>query len=73
MITPETIGGGAEIEYKQVSVSEGRLNFTNSDTDNPLLMGVVANRALNMAFGAVENADFFITFSSSKRLKKLYL
>ena len=61
MVSPETIGGGAEIEYRQNGLSEGRLDFSNSDTDNPLLMGVVTNRGMNMAFGAVENADFFVT------------
>lgn len=61
MVSPETIGGGAEIEYRQNGLSEGRLDFSNSDTDNPLLMGVVTNRGMNMAFGPVENADFFVT------------
>lgn len=61
MMSPETIGRGAEIEYRQNGLSEGRLDFSNSDTDNPLLMGVVTNRGMNMAFGPVENADFFVT------------
>lgn len=61
MMSPETIGKGAEIEYRQVGLSEGRLDFSNSNTDNPLLMGVVTNRASNMAFGPVENVDFFVT------------
>lgn len=61
MVSPETIGGGAEIEYRQNGLSEGRLDFSNSDTDNPLLMGVVTNRGMNMGFGPVENVDFFFT------------
>lgn len=61
MVSPETIGIGAEVEYRQNTLSEGRLDFTNGDTDNPLLMGAITNRAMNLAFGAVENADFFVT------------
>ena len=61
MISPETTGGGAEIEYRQNTLSEGRLDFSNGDTDNPLLMGAITNRAMNTAFGPVENADFFVT------------
>lgn len=61
MVSPEAIGGGADIEYRQTGLSEGRLDFSNNDTDNPLLMGVVTNRATNLAFGAVENVDFFVT------------
>lgn len=61
MVSPEAIGGGADIEYRQTGLSEGRLDFSNSETDNPLLMGVVTNRALNLGFGPVENVDFYVT------------
>lgn len=76
MMSPETIGKGAEVEYRQNGLSEGRLDFTDSNTDNPLLMGVVTNRGMNMAFGPVENADFFVTIhqeSSSLMGVKLQL
>ena len=61
MVSPETIGKGIEIEYRQVGVSEGQLDFTSGDTDNPLLMTTVSNRSMNMGFGPIENADFFIS------------
>lgn len=61
MMSPETIGIGAEVEYRQINLSEGSLDFTNSETNNSLILGTVTNRAMNIAFGAVENADFFVT------------
>jgi hypothetical protein len=60
MITPEVIGHGVDLEYDQIGFSEGKLDFSNSETDNPLLMGAVSNRSLYMALGIAPNADIFV-------------
>ncbi|MCO4753356.1 MAG: hypothetical protein KC478_02685 [Bacteriovoracaceae bacterium] len=60
MISPEAIGHGAEIEYKQMGFSEGLLDFSGSKTDNALTMGSVANRELYLALGVAQKADIFI-------------
>ncbi len=57
---PESIGGGADIEFKQSGFSEGLLQFTNNDTDNPLLMSSTNNQTLYMAFGLGSQADLFL-------------
>jgi len=60
MISPEAIGGGVDLKYEQLGFSDARLDFSNGETDNPLLMGSVSNRSLYMGFGVSENADFFV-------------
>jgi len=60
MMTPEVIGKGIDLEYEQIGFSEGRLDFTNSETDNALLMGGASNRSLYMALGIADNTDIFI-------------
>jgi hypothetical protein len=61
LTSPETIGNGVEIDYRQTALSEGQLDFTDGKTDNALQMNVVTNRATTFSLGAVENADFFVT------------
>ena len=60
MISPEAIGYGLEMEYKQTGVSEGLLDFTGSRTDNPLKMGQIMNREFLLGLGVAQRADIFI-------------
>ncbi len=61
MMTPEVIGGGAEIEYQRIGFAQSRLDFTGGRTDNPLgFTSVVANRTLYMAAGVSQNVDLFV-------------
>jgi len=60
MMTPEVIGKGVDLEYEQIGFSEGKLDFSNSETDNALLMGTASNRSLYMGFGIADNTDIFI-------------
>lgn len=60
MISPEVIGVGVDLKYEQIGFSDARLDFSNGNTDNPLLMGAVSNRSLYMGFGVSENTDFFV-------------
>lgn len=60
MISPEVIGGGADLEYKQMGFSQGLLDFSGSETDNPLLMSAIKNRELFLGFGISHNADIFL-------------
>ena len=59
MISPEAIGRGLDVEYKQSGFSEGRLNFTGSKTDNALDMGTVKNREFYLALGIAPTVDIF--------------
>jgi hypothetical protein len=61
MMSPEAIGGGAEIEFQRIDFSEARLDFNGGQTDNPLKMpGVVSNRTLYMAVGVSPTTDIFV-------------
>ncbi len=61
MISPEAIGGGAEIEFQRVGYSEARLDFAGGKTDNALLMGdPVSNRTLYMGLGVSPTVDIFV-------------
>ncbi|MEX0799044.1 MAG: hypothetical protein WD025_06350 [Bacteriovoracaceae bacterium] len=60
MVSPEAIGGGAEIEYKQMGFSHGLLDFSGAKTDNSLVMGSVKNTELYLGLGVSQNADLFI-------------
>jgi len=60
LILPESIGGGADLEFKQSGFSEGLLQFTNNDTDNPLLMASTNNQTLYMGFSLGPGADVFL-------------
>ncbi len=59
MVSPEAIGRGLDVEYKQTGFSEGRLNFEDSKTDNPLDMGTVKDREFYMALGIAPTVDIF--------------
>jgi hypothetical protein len=61
MMTPEVIGGGAEIEFQRIGYAQSRLDFTGGRTDNPLgFTSVVSNRTLYMAAGVSQNVDLFV-------------
>jgi hypothetical protein len=61
MMSPEAIGGGADIEFQRIGYSEARLDFNGGRTDNPLKMtGVVNNRTLYMAVGVSPTVDIFV-------------
>jgi len=60
MMTPESIGGGAELEYQSTGFSNGVLDFSNNSTQNALLMGKVTEEQLYFAVGVSESADLFI-------------
>lgn len=59
LVSPEAIGRGAEIEYRQTGLSQGFLDFTGSRTTNALRMNSIAERELYMALGISPNADLF--------------
>lgn len=60
MMSPETIGKGLEVELDQMGFTFGILDFSNGDTDNPLLMTTVTERSLHTGIGLVDKMDFFM-------------
>ncbi len=58
--SPEAIGRGAEVEYREVGFSSGVLDFSGSTTSNPLLMGKAADTEFYGGIGVAERADIFI-------------
>ena len=61
MISPEVIGGGADIELQRVGFSTAQLSFLGGETDNPLnITGAVDNRSVYFAGGVSQNVDVFI-------------
>jgi hypothetical protein len=61
-ISPEAIGGGAEIEYRSMGFSAGVLDFSNNSTTNALEMGVSKDEELYLAAGIAQNVDLFLRF-----------
>lgn len=59
MISPEAIGRGLDVEYKNSGFSEGKLNFVGSKTDNPLDMSVTKDREFYLALGIAPTVDVF--------------
>lgn len=60
MISPEVIGFGMDLEYRNMAYSEGLLDFTDNKVDNPLQIQKAVDREVYMAFGIASNADLFI-------------
>ena len=59
-LSPESIGGGAQIEYRDMGFSTGIINFTGGDTDNPLTMNTIKEEEFYFGAGISEKADLFI-------------
>ncbi len=59
-LSPEAIGKGAEVEYREVGYSSGVLDFANNNTDNPLLMGKASDTEFYLGLGVAERADIFV-------------
>lgn len=57
--TPETIGGGMEIEYRSQNYSQGKLSFAGGRTDNALVMGEEKAEEVQMAIG-FSRVDLFL-------------
>lgn len=60
MQSPEVIGGGIEVEYKQVGFSEGQLDLSNNKTDDPLLMSTTRDQEFYFTLGLADNADIYV-------------
>jgi len=60
MINPEAIGGGFELEYREMGFSSGVLDFTDNSTSNPLLMGTSKDKELYTGFGVSRSVDLFV-------------
>jgi hypothetical protein len=60
MMSPEAIGKGAEIEYRDIGFSSGVLDFSNNSTVNPLIMGTSKDTEFYLGVGIAENADLFV-------------
>jgi len=69
-ITPQTIGGGGEFEIRQQTLTEGLLDFSNGDIDNPLLMGTANQRGMGLAASLGKSADlsYSVPFESASIL-----
>jgi hypothetical protein len=59
-LSPEAIGGGVEIEYRDVGFSVGVLDFSNNSTENSLTMGTKNEEELYMAAGISPKVDLFV-------------
>lgn len=57
--TPETIGGGMEIEYRSQNFSTGKLSFENDQTNNPLQVGDKKEEEVKLALG-ISKFDLFL-------------
>ena len=60
MMSPEAIGRGAKVSYRKTGYSQGILQFTNNDTDNPLVMSTTQDNEFYMGLGISQEADLFI-------------
>lgn len=58
--SPEVIGGGMEIEYRNTGFSVGVLSFANNSTENPLQMGTVQEKEFYSGFGISQMAEIFV-------------
>ena len=59
-IAPESIGGGFEMEYRDMGFSAGVINFDNNSTSNPLGMGTSRDKEFYAGFGVSRSADVFV-------------
>ncbi|MAX65778.1 MAG: hypothetical protein QF441_00325 [Bacteriovoracaceae bacterium] len=60
MLSPEAIGKGAKVEYREIGYSSGVLDFSNNSTENALIMGTAKDQEFNLDLGIAPNADIFI-------------
>lgn len=60
MMSPEAIGHGAELEYKDTGLSLGVLDFSDNSTTNGLQMSTIREEEFYFALGVAEKADLFI-------------
>lgn len=60
MNTSEVLGKGMELEYRQMGLSEGKLDFTDNRTDNALIMSTVSEEELYIGFGLSRRVDLFV-------------
>ena len=58
--SPEAIGVGAEIEYRNMGFSNGILDFSNNSTSNPLLMSTSQDGEFYLGLGISKRADLFV-------------
>lgn len=59
-LSPEAIGGGAEIEYRDVGFSTGVLDFSDNSTENALSMGTVKEEEFYFGAGISQKVDLFV-------------
>jgi hypothetical protein len=59
-VSPEAIGGGAQVEYRDMTFSSGVLDFSNNSTTNPLVMGTAREEEFYLGIGVSNNADVFV-------------
>lgn len=60
MMSPEVIGKGAEVEYRDIGWSQGVLDFTDNSVTNPLIMSTLKEEEFYLGLGVAENADLFV-------------
>lgn len=59
MVSPEAIGRGLDLEYRNSGFSQGLLNFENNKTDNALDMTSAKDREFNLSLGVSPTVDLF--------------
>lgn len=59
-LSPEAIGGGIGVEYRNMGFSSGVLDFSNNSTKNPLIMGTAKDEEFYLGLGIAPNADLFV-------------
>lgn len=59
-LEPEAIGGGFEMEYRDMGFSSGVLDFTDNNTNNPLTMGTSRDQEFYAGFGLSRTVDMFV-------------
>jgi hypothetical protein len=59
-LSPEAIGGGAEMEYRDMGFSTGVLDFSNNSTENSLGMATAKDEELYLAAGISPKVDLFV-------------
>lgn len=58
--SPETIGKGTEVEYRETGVSSGVLDFAGNSTQNSLIMAKGSITEFYLGLGIAERADIFV-------------
>ncbi len=60
MMSPQAIGKGALVEYREMGYSSGVLDFTDNTTSNPLIMSTSNDKEFYLAVGVSSIADLFV-------------